>query len=93
MPLGELMADDRAVDPPETVIAGENRNQVSAMLRLLPERHREVLIRRYGLSDGPAQSHEEIGVWLGVGEERSRQIEREALHRLRSIANTWALAA
>ena len=93
VPLGELMADDRAVDPPETVIAGENRNQVSAMLRLLPERHREVLIRRYGLSDGRAQSHEEIGVWLGVGEERSRQIEREALHRLRSIANTWALAA
>ena len=63
------------------------------MLRLLPERHREVLIRRYGLSDGRAHSHEEIGAWLGVGEERSRQIEREALHRLRSIAVPSAVAA
>ena len=62
-------------------------------LRLLPERHREVLIRRYGLNDGRVQSHEEIGQWLGVGEERIRQIEREALHRLRSIAVPSARAA
>jgi DNA-directed RNA polymerase sigma subunit (sigma70/sigma32) len=27
----------------------------------------------------------EIGAWLGVGEERSRQIERQALHRLREL--------
>ena len=63
------------------------------MMRLLPERHREVLIRRYGLNDRPAQSHQEIGKWLAVGEERSRQIEREGLHRLRSIAATSARAA
>jgi Sigma-70, region 4 len=56
------------------------------MLRLLPERHGKVLIRRYGLNDSAMQSHEEIGQWLGVGDERSRQIEREAPHRLRSIA-------
>ena len=85
-PLGDLVADERAVDPSESAIARENHDEVSAMLRLLPERHREVLIRRYGLNDSRQQSHEEIGDWLGVGEERSRQIEREALHRLRSIA-------
>jgi hypothetical protein len=32
-----------------------------------------------------AQSHEEIGAWLGVGEKRSRQIERQALHWLREM--------
>jgi RNA polymerase primary sigma factor len=89
--LGDLVADDRAVDPSQSVIAADDREQVSAMLRLLPERHREVLVRRFGLSDGRARSHEEIGGWLGVGEERSRQIEREALHRLRSIASARAL--
>jgi DNA-directed RNA polymerase sigma subunit (sigma70/sigma32) len=36
------------------------------------------------------QSHEEIGASLGVGEERSRQLEREALHRLRTIATAQA---
>jgi RNA polymerase primary sigma factor len=91
--LGERIADDRAVDPLASAIAGENRRQVWGMLQLLPERHREVLIRRYGLRGGPAESHEEIGRRLGVHEERSRQIEREALHRLRSIAEFWALAA
>jgi RNA polymerase primary sigma factor len=92
-PLGDLVADARAIDPSESAIAREDRKELSAMLRLLPERHREVLIRRYGLNDGRIDSHAEIGEWLGVGEERSRQIEREALHRLRSIAARSARAA
>jgi RNA polymerase primary sigma factor len=91
--LGDLVADDRAVDPSAAAIELEDRDEVSAMLRLLPERHRGVLIRRYGLNDSPVHSHEEIGKWLGIGEERSRQIEREALHRLRSIAATSRRAA
>ena len=84
--LGELIPDERAIDPAESVIALEDYREVSAMVRLLPERHRQVLIRRYGLNDERAQTHEEIGGWLGVGEERTRQLEREALHRLRTIA-------
>jgi RNA polymerase sigma factor (sigma-70 family) len=91
--LGDLMAEERAVDPVENAIAGENRDEVSAMLRLLPERHRKVLTRRYGLDEGRVHTYEEIGGSLGVGEERSRQIEREALHRLRSIAATSRRAA
>jgi RNA polymerase primary sigma factor len=92
-PLGELVADERAVDPTESAIARESRDEVSSMLRLLTERHREVLIRRYGLGDDDAQTHEQIGERLGVGEARSRQIEREDMHRLRSIAAASARAA
>jgi RNA polymerase primary sigma factor len=92
-PLSDLVADERAVDPSESAIEREDLRQVSAMLRLLPPRHREVLVRRYGLGHRLAESHHEIGEWLGVGEERSRQIEREALHRLRSMAGTLARAA
>jgi DNA-directed RNA polymerase sigma subunit (sigma70/sigma32) len=92
-PLGDLVADDRAVDPSAAAIELEDRDQVLAMLRLLPERHREVLVRRYGLNDAPIESHEEIAQWLGLGVERSRQLEREALHRLRSIAAPSAAAA
>jgi RNA polymerase primary sigma factor len=92
-PLSDLLADERAVDPCESALARESRDQVSSMLRLLPERHREVIVRRYGLSDDGTQTHERIGERLGVGEERSRQIEREALHRLRSIAASSARAA
>jgi RNA polymerase primary sigma factor len=92
-PFGVFFADENAVDPPENAIAAENLRELSAMLRRLPERHREVLVRRYGLHQTGAQSHQKIGEWLGVGEERSRQIEREALHRLRTIANASARAA
>jgi RNA polymerase primary sigma factor len=92
-PLGDLIADEHVVDPSESAIADEDRREVAAMLRLLPERHREVLVRRYGFSHARPQSHEEIGEWLGVGEERSRQIEREALHRLREVARPLARAA
>jgi RNA polymerase primary sigma factor len=92
-PFGDRVADEHAVDPPDSATASEDLREVSAMLRLLPERHREVVVRRYGLDNTRAQSHEEIGKWLGVGEERSRQIEREALHRLRTIAHASARAA
>jgi RNA polymerase sigma factor (sigma-70 family) len=92
-PLVDLVADREGVDPAATAIAHEQREHVWAMLRLLPKRHRDVLVRRYGLIGGRAQSHAEIGRALGVGEERSRQLERESLHRLRSAAETAARAA
>jgi RNA polymerase primary sigma factor len=93
MLLGELVADTRAVDPSDTVIQRETRDDVCAMLRLLPERHRDVLVRRYGLDGGEAQDHAQIGRSIGVGEERSRQLERESLHRLRSISSNLQRAA
>jgi RNA polymerase primary sigma factor len=63
------------------------------MLHVLPERHREVLLRRYGLVGDRAQSHEEIAVWPGVGAERSRQLETQALHWLRQLGGGHRCAA
>ena len=91
--LGELIVDTHAVDPSEIAIAHEQHDDLSAMLRVLPGRHREVLVRRYGWDGRRAESHKEIGRSLGLGEERSRQIERESLHRLRSMSETLARAA
>jgi RNA polymerase primary sigma factor len=90
--LGDLVPDERAPDPSEPIIARERRRELVTMLQMLPERHREVLVRRYGLDEQPVQSHQEIGARLGVGTERSRQIERAALHRLRMIASTTRFA-
>jgi RNA polymerase primary sigma factor len=88
--LGETVADERLGDPTERLIAGETAGTVWRMLRLLPARHRAVLVRRYGLGGDPPQTHEQIGARLGVGEERSRQLEHEALHRLRTVATPLA---
>ena len=91
--LGELVADPEAVDPWRHVDEHDTRRQLWSMLKMLPHRHRTVLVLRYGLHHDRAQSHAEIGRSLGVGEERSRQLEREALHRLRELGGGRQLAA
>ncbi len=90
---GELVADPRSVDPAERAGAAEELADLRSMLRLLPERHRQVLLRRYGLGRFRPQTHREISRWLGVGEERSRQLEREALHRLNDLGTRAKRAA
>jgi DNA-directed RNA polymerase sigma subunit (sigma70/sigma32) len=91
--LGDLMADPRAADPWQHAEERETHRQAWALLGTLPARHREVLLRRYGLRGEEPESHADIGARLGVGEERSRQLEREALHRLRSLGEGRQVAA
>jgi RNA polymerase primary sigma factor len=91
--LGDLVADENATDPVARALALDDGRSVSRLLALLPARHREVLRRHYGLNRAAAESHEQIGARLGVGEERSRQLEREALHRLRAVVSTPARVA
>ena len=90
--LGDLIADRQAVDPWRHTDERESHRQLWSMVDTLPDRHREVLLRRYGLQGEEPETHAEIGSRFGVGEERSRQLEREALHRLRSMGD-GALAA
>ena len=92
-PLHETIGDPAGTDPLQAVSEHERRRELANMLRLIPLRHRQVLIRRYGLGGRQAESHREIGARLGVKEERSRQLEREALHRLRALACASRLAA
>jgi RNA polymerase primary sigma factor len=91
--LGDLIADRQALDPWRHTDERETSRQLWSMVGMLPDRHREVLLRRYGLLGDEPETHAEIGTRLGVGEERSRQLEREALHRLRSLGDGRRLAA
>jgi RNA polymerase primary sigma factor len=84
-PLVDLIADTNTAAPWERADELARQGQIAQMLRALPAKHREVLVRHYGLNGTPAQGHEEISAWLGVGKERSRQLEREALHWLRDL--------
>jgi len=91
-PFGDTIADPNGVDPELDFVEHETRLKVLSLLRSLPPRHRQVLVRRYGIGGGRAQSHREIGAVLGVKEERSRQLQREALQRLRELTASprWA---
>ena len=92
-PLGELIADDEGREVWRRTEDRETGRRLRSMLALLPERQREVLVRRYGLRGARPQSHKEIGAWLGVGDERSRQLEHQALQRLRALGDGAQLAA
>jgi RNA polymerase primary sigma factor len=84
-PMHEFVSDPNALDPWQHADCEATRREVWSMLKLLPPRHREVLVRRYGIDGQGGAPHADIGASLGVGEERSRQLEREALHRLREL--------
>jgi len=83
--LGEHIADHGAADAVQRAEDEDALRRVRSMVRLLPARQREVLVRRFGLGGASPQSHGEIGALLGVGEDRCRQLERQALHRLRML--------
>src|SRR5215207_6006902 len=82
-PRAELVADP---DPPWRHLDDlETRRRAWSLLKVLPRRQREVLVRRYGMAGGEAQTHAQIAAALGIGDERSRQLENEALRRLRAL--------
>ena len=59
------------------------QQQLVALIGDLPERESVVIRARYGLEHEPRQTYDEIGARLGVSRERVRQVERDALERLR----------
>jgi RNA polymerase primary sigma factor len=79
---GDLFADESVADPLEEAADAYRRQSVRNALGRLPERERRVLELRFGF-DGESTSLENIGRELGMSRERVRQVERDALARLR----------
>jgi RNA polymerase sigma factor (sigma-70 family) len=59
------------------------QHDLASVLATLPEREREVLRLRFGLTDGRVRTLTEVGQTFGLTRERIRQIERDALATLR----------
>jgi RNA polymerase primary sigma factor len=81
--IGEIVADPNAADPAEHVNADDRRRTIMHALQKLPERERTILILRYGLADDQHRTLEQVGAAFGITRERARQIEAEALRKLR----------
>lgn len=81
--LGDFIEDDEAPAPDDTATYNLLREHLDDVLNSLPPREVRILQLRYGLMDGQAYTLEEVGRKMGVTRERVRQIEAQALSRLR----------
>jgi RNA polymerase primary sigma factor len=81
--LGDFIEDDEAPPPDELATLNLLKEHLDEVLEDLPPREVRILQLRYGLLDGKAYTLEEVGRKMGVTRERVRQIEAQALTRLR----------
>lgn len=84
--LGDFIQDDELPAPDDTATYNLLREHLESVLDGLPPREVCILQLRYGLLDGQAYTLEEVGRKMGVTRERVRQIEAQALSRLRHPA-------
>ena len=89
--LGDIIEDRNTVAPAEAASQQILKEEVLDMLDGLTARERRVIQLRYGLEDGYNRTLAELGDELGVSRERVRQIEAEALTKLRASKDTRRL--
>jgi RNA polymerase primary sigma factor len=76
--VGEFIEDESAAEVAGAVIGEMEMEWLSDAVEGLPERHRHVLVRRYGLDDGETATLAQLSDELGISRERVRQLQREA---------------
>jgi RNA polymerase sigma factor (sigma-70 family) len=81
--ISDLLADDSQVTPEDELLCNSEKESLEKVLNTLAPRETLVVKLRYGLTDGTEYTLAEIGRQLGISRERVRQIEDEALRKLR----------
>lgn len=89
--LGALLHDRTTPNPQDEVITQEMREQVQGMLKVLDERERAIVCKRYGFDGEETYVLQQIGEQMGISRERVRQIEAQALRKLRHMARKYQL--
>lgn len=82
--LGDFLEDQQTPSPWNAAVETLMREDMSSALDALSPREARVLALRFGLRDGYAQTLEEVGEKFGLTRERVRQIEKEAMDKLRA---------
>jgi len=89
--LGDFVADDAVLEPFEEASEHMQKEGVRRALEALPERERQVIELRYGLSGAEPLTLEEVGKTFGVTRERIRQIENNTLKKLKRLPEAQML--
>ena len=81
--LGDFIEDVELPQPAETVAQNMLTEEIGEILDQLTPREARILRLRYGLQDGESRTLKEVGEMFGLSRERIRQLEKEALRKLR----------
>ncbi len=84
--LGAMIRDERAGDPESIIINGEIIAELQDVISELSERERRVMNHRLSHDDGSASFRDDLSEELKLSRERIRQIEVQAIKKLRQIA-------
>lgn len=84
-PLLDSLTDEWSMSPPETLQEEGIKDNVTSWVYQLSEKQREVICRRYGLCGYEYATLEQVAQEMGVTRERVRQIQMDALKRLKEI--------
>ena len=91
--IGEAIADEAAVNPETLLQCSETDSLLRDWLGQLTLRQRQVIERRYGLNGADISTLDVLAGELGLTRERVRQIQVEALDRLRKIVKRGGIAS
>jgi RNA polymerase nonessential primary-like sigma factor len=89
----ETVADTKVSDPAELLQDNNMRASINDWLDDLSEKQREVIMRRFGLRGHESATLEQVGAEIGLTRERVRQIQVEALRRLKEIMRNEGLSS
>src|ERR1043166_8261940 len=89
--LGDFVEDESAESPFDTATLSLRREDIEHALSALPERERQVIELRFGLSGSQPCTLEAVGRAFGVTRERIRQIENNTLKKLESLPEAQGL--
>jgi len=84
--LASLLNDKSAANPQDAVLGAEMQRALDELLSVLTPREREIMRKRLGFEDEATQVLQEIGETLHISRERVRQIEMQALRKLKFAA-------
>lgn len=91
-PIRDLLPERTAPEPGNFHGRKQLRERLSVWLRELTPKQRDVLLRRFGLEGHDSDTLERVGLQVGLTRERTRQVQLEALRKLRRIATRDGLA-
>jgi RNA polymerase primary sigma factor len=91
--LGDFLPDEDSISPYDAALDTGLHEDLRKALTTLTPREAKVLNLRYGLRDGREHTLKEIGEKYGLTRERIRQIEKEALRKLRHPSRSRKLRA